>query len=84
MSKFLDPIKTFSKYDSVVTLHIDIAKEKQEIHDTEKTPRVTASNGTQNDLLKALAISVRKVILEEIHRNKIFFTLMTQRTDVVR
>ncbi|XP_068242196.1 zinc finger MYM-type protein 1-like [Palaemon carinicauda] len=40
------------------------------------------SNRTQNDLIKALAISVRRVILEEIHKSKIFSILMDETTDV--
>ncbi|XP_066970147.1 zinc finger MYM-type protein 1-like [Macrobrachium rosenbergii] len=37
---------------------------------------------TQNDLIKALAISVRRVILEEIHQSKVFSILMDETTDV--
>ena len=77
---FLELVEMFSKYDSVVKLHLDVIKEKQE---TLKRPQVSLlSNRTQNDLIKALAISVRRVILEEIHKSKIFSILMDETTDV--
>ncbi|XP_066981186.1 zinc finger MYM-type protein 1-like [Macrobrachium rosenbergii] len=77
---FLELVEMFSKYDSVVQLHLDVIKEKQDIL---KRPQVSLlSNRTQNDLIKALAISVRRVILEEIHQSKVFSILMDETTDV--
>ncbi|XP_066962146.1 zinc finger MYM-type protein 1-like [Macrobrachium rosenbergii] len=56
---FLELVEMFSKYDSVVQLHLDVIKEKQDIL---KRPQVSLlSNRTQNDLIKALAISVFNV-----------------------
>lgn len=40
------------------------------------------SNRTQNDLIESLAISARRVTLEEIHKSKIFSTLVDETTDV--
>ncbi|XP_068227397.1 zinc finger MYM-type protein 1-like [Palaemon carinicauda] len=72
----------FSKYDSVIKLHLDVIKEKQEIL---KRPQVSLlSNRTQNDLIKALAISVRRVILEDLHKSKIFSILIDETNDVSR
>ncbi|XP_068243694.1 zinc finger MYM-type protein 1-like [Palaemon carinicauda] len=73
-------VEMFSKYNSVVKLHLDVIKEKQEI--LERLQVSLLSNRTQNDLIKALAISVRRVILEEIHKSKIFSILIDETSDV--
>ncbi|XP_064101731.1 zinc finger MYM-type protein 1-like [Macrobrachium nipponense] len=77
---FLELVEMFGKYDSVVKLHLDVIKEKQEI--LKRSQVSLLSNRTQNDLIKALAISVRRVILEEIHKSKIFSILIDETSDV--
>ncbi len=77
---FLELVELFSKYDSVIKLHLDAVKEKQ---GTQKRPLVSLlSNRTQNDLIKALAISVKHVIKKEIQESKIFSILLDETTDV--
>lgn len=77
---FLELVELFSKYDSVIKLHLDAVKENQR---TQKRPLVSLlSNRTQNDLIKALAISVKRVIREEIQESKIFLILLDEMTDV--
>lgn len=77
---FLELVELFSKNDSVIKLHLDAVKENQR---TQKRPLVSLlSNRTQNDLIKALAISVKRVIREEIQESKIFSILLDETTDV--
>lgn len=77
---FLELVELFSKYDSVIKLHLDVIKEKQGI---QKRPLVSLlSNRTQNDLIKPLAISVKRVIREEIQESKIFPILLDETTGV--
>ncbi|CAM4735718.1 unnamed protein product [Leuciscus chuanchicus] len=77
---FLELVELFSKYDSVTKLHLDAVKEKQ---GTPKRPLVSLlSNRTQNDLIKALAISVKHVFREEIQESRIFSILLNETTDV--
>lgn len=77
---FLELVELFSKYDSVIKLHLDAVKEKQ---GTQKRPLVSLlSNRSQNDLIKALAISVKRVIKKEIQESKIFSILLDETTDV--
>ena len=73
-------VELFSKYDCVIKLHIDAIKDKM---GSQKRPLVSLlSNRTQNDLIKALAISVRRVIQTEIQYSNIFSILMGETTDV--
>ncbi len=68
-------VDLFSNYDSVIKLHLDAIKEKQ---GPGKRPLVSLlSNRSQNDIIKALAISVRQT---EIQESEIFSILET--TDV--
>lgn len=76
---FLELVELFSKYDSVIKLHLDAVKENQR---TQKKLVSLLSNRTQNDLIKALAISVKRVIREEIQESKIFSILLDETTDV--
>lgn len=67
---FQEFLELFSKYDSVIKLHLDAIKEKQ-----------GNQKWTQKDLIKALDISVRCVIQTEIQESKICSVLMDEATD---
>ncbi len=74
---FLELVELFSKYDSVIKLHLDAVKERQ---GTQKRPLVSLlSNRTQNDLIKALAISVKRVIKKKFKRAKSFRYFLMKR-----
>ena len=76
---FLELVELFSKYDSVIKLHLEAIKEK---HGPGKRPLVSLlSNRSQNDMIKALAISVKRVIQKEIQESKTFSILMDETTD---
>lgn len=77
---FLELVELFSKYDSVIKLHIDAIKERQ---GPGKRPLVSLlSNRSQNDIIKALATSVRRVIQAEIQECETFCVMMDETTDV--
>ncbi|XP_034151423.1 zinc finger MYM-type protein 1-like [Esox lucius] len=76
---FLELVELFSKYDSVIKLHLDAVKEKQ---GTQKRPLVSLLSRIQKDIIKALAISVKCVIREEIQERKIFSIILDETTDV--
>lgn len=64
----------------LIELHLGTVKEKQ---GTQRRPLVSLlSNRTQNDLIKALAISVRCVIQIEIQESKIFSIVIDETKDV--
>lgn len=68
---FIELVQLFNKYDSVIKLHLDTIREKQE---TQKRPLVSLlSNRTQNDLIKALAIYVSSI--KKLKRAKSFLSL---------
>lgn len=76
---FLELVELFSKYNSVIKLHLEAIKEKQ---GPGKRPLVLLlSNRSQNDMIKALAISVKWVIQKEIQESKTFSILMDETTD---
>uniref|UniRef100_A0A669EY62 DUF4371 domain-containing protein n=1 Tax=Oreochromis niloticus TaxID=8128 RepID=A0A669EY62_ORENI len=77
---FLELVELFSKYDSVIKLHLDAIKERQGLG---KRPLVSLlSNRSQNDIIKALATSVRRVIQAEIQECETFSIMMDETTDV--
>lgn len=76
---FIELVEVFGKYDSVIKLHLESVKQKQ---GTAKRPLVSLlSNRSQNDMIRALAISVKRVIQKEIQESKIFSILMDETTD---
>ena len=76
---FLELVELFSKYDSVIKLHLDAIKEKQ---GPGKQPLASLlSNRCQNDMIKALAISVKRVIQKDIQESQTFSVLMDETTD---
>lgn len=76
---FLELVELFSKYDSVIKLHLEAIREKQ---GPGKRPLVSLlSNRSQNDMIKALAISVKRVIQKEIQQSETFSILIDETTD---
>uniref|UniRef100_A0A8C6P238 Zinc finger MYM-type protein 1-like n=1 Tax=Nothobranchius furzeri TaxID=105023 RepID=A0A8C6P238_NOTFU len=77
---FLELVELFSKYDSVMKIHLDAIKEQQGLG---KRPLVSLlSNRSQNDIIKALATSVKRVIQTELQECDIFSILLDETTDV--
>lgn len=67
---FLELVELFSKYDRVIKLHLDAIKEQQ---GPGKRPLISLlSNRSQNDIIKALATSVRRVIQAEMQECETF------------
>ncbi|KAK0134978.1 Zinc finger MYM-type protein 1 [Merluccius polli] len=76
---FLELVKMFSQYDSVLKLHLDSVKEKKVCK--KKSWVSLLSNRTQNDLIKALATFTRTEIRKEMEV-KIYSILVDETTDV--
>jgi len=67
---FLELVELVGQYDSVFKLHLDNIKEKQ---GSCQKPQVSLlSNRIQNDLIRAMAIYVKREILKEVREASIF------------
>lgn len=77
---FLELVKMFSQYDSVLRLHLDNVKDQKM---GKKRCQVSLlSNRTQNDLIKALATFTKREIWKEIEEANIYSVLIDETTDV--
>jgi len=77
---FLELVKMFSQYDSVLKLHLDHVKEKKV--GKKKSWVSLLSNRTQNYLIKALATFTRREIGKEMKEANIYSILVDETTDV--
>lgn len=74
----LELVELFSCYGSVIKLHLNAIKEKQSTKNVVSLPL----NRSQTDHNKALSISIKRVILKEMHESEIFSILVDKTTDV--
>lgn len=77
---FLQLVDLLAQSDSVLKLHLDVIKEKQASN--KKSQVSLLSNRTQNDLIKALAIYVKRAIQKEVREASIFSIMLDETTDV--
>ena len=68
------------QYDSILRLHLDVVKEKQVSN--QRCLVSLLSNRTQNDLIKALSIYVKRVIQREETEASQFSILLDETSDV--
>lgn len=77
---FLELVKLFAQYDSVMNLHLDAVSKMKT---SKKRPQVSLlSNRTQNDIITALGTYFRREIQKEIKDAEIYSILLDETTDV--
>ena len=77
---FLSLVDLIGQYDSVLRLHLDVLKEKQA---SGQKPQVSLlSNKTQNDLIRALSLYVKRIIQKEVTEASQFSILLNETSDV--
>uniref|UniRef100_A0A8C2E6A8 HAT C-terminal dimerisation domain-containing protein n=1 Tax=Cyprinus carpio TaxID=7962 RepID=A0A8C2E6A8_CYPCA len=77
---FLELVELVGQYDSVRKLHLDKIKEK---HASHQKPQVSLlSNRIQNDLIRALAVYVKRSTLKEVREASVYSILLDETTDV--
>ncbi|XP_030214602.1 zinc finger MYM-type protein 1-like isoform X3 [Gadus morhua] len=77
---FLNLVDLLGQYDSVLGLHLDVVKEKQTSN--QRCQVSLLSNRTQNDLIKALSVYVKRIIQKEVTEASQFSILLDETTDV--
>ncbi|XP_042243422.1 uncharacterized protein LOC121880333 [Homarus americanus] len=77
---FLELVKMFAQYESVMNLHLDAVKKKKA---SQKRAQVSSlSNRTQSDIIKALGTYNRKEIRKKIKEAEIYSILLDETTDI--